>query len=154
MSCGKAWMCQLQPQRHRFKKHINCVMWESVNVSVAASETQIQETHKLCHVGKRECVSCSVVSTLCNPMDCSQPGSSVHGIIQARILELVAIPFPGIFPTQWSNPGFPRFRQILYHLSHQVSDYKTEEAYQDKACKATVSYISCLPGIMIATGKK
>ena len=29
--------------------------------------------------------------TLCNPMDCSLPGSSVHGILQARILEWVAI---------------------------------------------------------------
>ena len=34
-----------------------------------------------------ECMgSCEVVSTLCNPMDCSPPGSSVHGILQARIL--------------------------------------------------------------------
>ena len=32
--------------------------------------------------------------TLCNPMDCSPPGSSVHGILQVRILEWVAIPFP------------------------------------------------------------
>ena len=31
--------------------------------------------------------------TLCNPMDCSPSGSSVHGILQARILEWVAIPF-------------------------------------------------------------
>ena len=31
--------------------------------------------------------------TLCNPMDCSLPGSSVHGILQARILEWVAISF-------------------------------------------------------------
>ena len=30
---------------------------------------------------------------LCDPMDCSWPGSSVHGILQARILEWVAIPF-------------------------------------------------------------
>ena len=29
---------------------------------------------------------------LCNPMDCSPPGSSVHGILQARILEWIAIP--------------------------------------------------------------
>ena len=29
----------------------------------------------------------------CNPMDCSPPGFSVHGILQARILEWVAIPF-------------------------------------------------------------
>ena len=31
--------------------------------------------------------------TLCDPVDCSLPGSSVHGILQARILEWVAIPF-------------------------------------------------------------
>ena len=31
--------------------------------------------------------------TLCDPMDCSLPGSSVHGILQAKILEWVAIPF-------------------------------------------------------------
>ena len=31
--------------------------------------------------------------TLCDPMDCCPPGSSVHGILQARILEWVAIPF-------------------------------------------------------------
>ena len=31
--------------------------------------------------------------TLCDPMDCSPPGSSIHGIFQARILEWVAISF-------------------------------------------------------------
>ena len=31
--------------------------------------------------------------TLCNPMDCNPPGSCVHGILQARILEWVVIPF-------------------------------------------------------------
>ena len=33
------------------------------------------------------------MSTLCDPMDCSPPGSSVNGILQARILEWVAISF-------------------------------------------------------------
>ena len=32
--------------------------------------------------------------TLYDPVDCSPPGSSVHGIFQARILECIAIPFP------------------------------------------------------------
>ena len=32
-------------------------------------------------------------STLSDPMDCSLPGSSVHGILQARMLEWIAIPF-------------------------------------------------------------
>ena len=34
--------------------------------------------------------------TLCDSMDCSPPDSSVHRILQARILEWVAIPIPGI----------------------------------------------------------
>ena len=42
--------------------------------------------------------------TLCDPMDHSLPGFSVHGIFQARILEWVAMSFPrGIFPTQRLN---------------------------------------------------
>ena len=39
--------------------------------------------------------------TLCDSLDCSPPGFSVHGILQARILEWVALPFPGDLP----NPG-------------------------------------------------
>ena len=35
--------------------------------------------------------------TLCNPMDCSPSSSSVHGILQARILRWVAIPFSRVF---------------------------------------------------------
>jgi len=42
---------------------------------------------------KHECFSHSVVSDSCNPMDCRPPESSVHEILQARILEWVAIPF-------------------------------------------------------------
>ena len=38
------------------------------------------------------CVVAQLCSTLCNPMDCSPPGSSVHGILQARTLEWVAVP--------------------------------------------------------------
>ena len=40
-----------------------------------------------------ESESHSAVPALCDPMDCRLPGSSVHGTIQARILEWVAIPF-------------------------------------------------------------
>ena len=72
-------------------------------------------------------------STLGDPMDRSLPGSSAHGIFQARVLEWGAIAFSlgkntgadchallqGIFPTQGSYPGLPHWRQILYRLSHQ-----------------------------------
>ena len=60
---------------------------------------------------------CSVASD-CDPMDCNPPGSSVHGIFQARILEWVAIPFSrGSSLTQGSNLGLLRCRQILYHYA-------------------------------------
>ena len=41
--------------------------------------------------------------TLCDPMDCSLPGSSVHGILQARILEWVAILFFGGSSQPWDR---------------------------------------------------
>ena len=55
--------------------------------------------------------------TLCNPMDRCLPGSSVHGILQARILEWIAIPFSRDYSrprdqTRVSCIG----RWILYHL--------------------------------------
>ena len=36
--------------------------------------------------------------TLCDPVDCSPPGSSAHGILQARVLEWAAISFSRIYP--------------------------------------------------------
>ena len=43
--------------------------------------------------------SLQLCPTLCNPMNCSPPGSSVHGILQAKILEWVAMPFSKVsFP--------------------------------------------------------
>ena len=49
--------------------------------------------------------------TLCDPTDCSPPGSSVRGIFQARIWSGLPCPSPGIFPTQRSNP---RLSCLLY----------------------------------------
>ena len=45
--------------------------------------------------------------TLCDPTDCSPPGSSVHRILQARILEWVAILFPGDLPNPGIKPRSP-----------------------------------------------
>ena len=43
----------------------------------------------------RACKSLKLCPTLCGPVDCSLPGSSAHGIFQARILEWVAISYSG-----------------------------------------------------------
>ena len=54
--------------------------------------------------------------THCDPVDCRPPASSVHGILQARILEWVAIPISRrIFLTQGLNLDLPHCRWILHH---------------------------------------
>ena len=57
--------------------------------------------------------------TLCNPMDCSPPGSSVHEILQARILEWVVVPFSreSSQPRDQTHISYISCigRQILYH---------------------------------------
>ena len=59
---------------------------------------------------------------LCNPMDCSPPGSSVHGDSPGKNTGVGCHALlQGIFPTQGSNPGLPHCRQILYCLNHQRS---------------------------------
>ena len=73
-------------------------------------------------MGQRERKGSSqLCPTLCNPMGCL-PGSSIHGILQARILEWMAISFSrGSSHPRDLNPGLPHCRQTLYHLSHQGS---------------------------------
>ena len=79
--------------------------------------------------------------TPCNPMDCSPPGSSVHGILQVKILEWVAIPFfrrdlpdPGIKRVSLASPTLadeffttkpPRKPLMLFHLSINLAQANT-----------------------------
>ena len=65
---------------------------------------------KLCCLVTKSC------SGLCNPMDCNLPGSSVHGIFQARILEWVAISFSrgSSQPRDQTHVSYKN-RQSLYH---------------------------------------
>ena len=64
----------------------------------------------LVHCGGGGGLVAKLCLTLCDPMDCSPPGSSVHGILQARILEWVAMPSSrGSFPIQGWNPGLSCF---------------------------------------------
>ena len=92
--------------------------------------------------------------TLCDPMDCSPPGSFVHGILQARILEWDAIPFSrgssqprdcNLILLPWNHQGFPShihhththththtrvYICILYEVSRaQNNQYTNKGAY-------------------------
>ena len=65
--------------------------------------------------------SCSVVLTLCDPMDCSLPGSSVNGILQARIPEWIAMAPLGDLPNPGTEPASHVScigRHVLHHYGH------------------------------------
>ena len=87
--------------------------------------------------------------------------NTVHGILQARILEWVACCFlQGIFPTQRSTPGLPHCRWSLYQLSHQGSPIILEwVAYpfsRGSSWPRNWSGVSCIAGGFFtnwATGK-
>ena len=76
------------------------------------------------------CCSCCLVTQscppLCDPVDCSPPDSSVHGILQARILKWVAMPSSRgpSQPRDLPNPGSPALQADSLPVSHQGSPLK------------------------------
>ena len=70
------------------------------------------------------CLVAQLCLTLYDPMDCSLPGSIVHGDSPGKNTRVSCHAlFQGIFPTQGMNPGLLHCMQILYHLSHQGTPY-------------------------------
>ena len=64
--------------------------------------------------------------TLCDRMDCSLPGSSIHGDFPGKNTGVCChARLQGIFPTQESNWGLLHGRQILYQLSYQETPLVT-----------------------------
>ena len=76
--------------------------------------------------------------TLCDPMDCSLPGSSIHGVFQARILEWVAISFSrGSFrPRDWT--------QVSHIVGRRFTIWATREVYWKRALNFT-GLVFCTP---------
>ena len=68
-----------------------------------------------CHLSFLKVLVTQWFPTLCDPVVCSPPGSSVHGILQARILHAL---LQGIFPTQWIKPWSPTLQadSLLFEL--------------------------------------
>ena len=81
--------------------------------------------------------------TLCNPMDCSLPGSSVHGIFQARVLEWVAIPFS-------RGSSWPRDRTWVSRTAgRHLTTWATREASSPRKWHHITH--SSLPGLPFLT---
>ena len=65
------------------------------------------------------------------PWDCSLPGSFVHGILQARILEWLPFPSPGALLDPGIEPGLLYCRQIFYRQSYRGSNFATRLGPQE-----------------------
>ena len=78
-------------------------------------ETVQVEQYSTKHMHVCVCVCTQLCQTLCHLMDCRPPGSSVHGISQARILKWIAISF-------FRGRSQPRDRNHVSRLLHWQSD--------------------------------
>ena len=92
------------------------------------------------------CLIAKLCLTLCDPMDCSPPGSFVHGISQARILEWVAISYcrGSSWPKNWTHVSCIG-KRILYH-------WATREAHEFpsphfKHSKRTQQFCTRIPSL-------
>ena len=84
--------------------------------------------HTCISITMYECVKVKVLvaqSCLCDPKGCSPPGSSICGILQAGILEWIAMPSPADVPNPGIKPGSPTWQAIFYRLSQQGSLFWT-----------------------------
>ena len=80
-----------------------CILWFLSAFPTSPHGTFLQGHHiHLCI-----CVNAQSYLTLCNPMDCRPPGSSVHGIFQARVLEWGAIAFSSHYAAAKSLQSYP-----------------------------------------------
>ena len=74
-------------------------------------------------------------TTICDPMDCSLPGSSIHGIFQARVLESVVISFSRVssWPRGWTHVSCIS-RQILYHSAREAQELEYSKLTVQGVC--------------------
>ena len=90
-------------------------------MSVSLCLVEWEKFLKQRHLDSCICCCCYLLNHVwlfCNPVHCSLPSSSVHGVSQARILGLVVISFSrgACQPRDWTSVSYIS-RQILYHLS-------------------------------------
>ena len=81
--------------------HLYLLVWAMICLSKKLSPLRVTGSRIRPGVHANSLQSCL---TLCNPMDYSLPGSSVHGILQARILERLPRPLPGDLPDPGIEP--------------------------------------------------
>ena len=132
--------------RGRFKKKgtyvylwlIHVALWQKPTQHCKAIIFQLKKKKRSAQLDN--IVSCSTETevaqscpTLCDPMDCSLPGSSAHGIFQTRVLEWAAVSFTGT-REMMSKWGFPK-KNLMWEriwiwckkMEHAAKERKEDE---------------------------
>ena len=95
-------------------------VWSAAVRGVAKSQTWLNNNNIIRSKVKEHGAQSLSLIWLCNLMDCSPPGSSVHADSPGKNTRVGGhVLFQGIFLIQGSNSGLSHCRQILYHLTHQ-----------------------------------
>ena len=101
--------------------HVTCISPTNPQ-NISATGIQLGSDRRLTRDTQEATQLCLVAPlclTLCNPVDCSPPGTSVHGDAPGKNTGVTChVLLQGIFPTQRLNPGLLHYRWIRYHLSH------------------------------------
>ena len=127
LQCSAFFMVQFSHPHMTTGKIIALTIWTFVSkvmsllfkVKCTLNKTFYENMHMRGHACWVASLSANLCLTFCDPMSCSPPDSSVHGVLQAKILELVAMPSSrGSSQTRDQTPVFYVScigRQVLYH---------------------------------------
>ena len=119
-----------QKRRRKEIKDTCCTFWLVMKFRSWSSHVQKRTFYRWAQLFESYlCVRVLVAQwcpTLCDPIDYRPPGSSVHGILQARMLGWVAMP-SSRGASRLRAPTWGSCRQIFYHLSHRGNTSYTEE---------------------------
>ena len=124
-NASQAWYSGIQSDEHQWTRYLNTFTYTYVPYDCVC----------VC-----VCVSHSIVSDSLRPIDCSPPGSSVHGILQARILEWVSMPFSRV-------PSWPRdWTQVSRIAGRRFTVWATREVPKERNPICTGRQDSCKKG--------
>ena len=123
-------LLKFKSQNWDIRMYASCWRWHIYNVVLSFNMEHFYWNY---HLEMEFVTDCSIASCmhaqllqlcliLCDPMDCSLPGSSVHGILQAGILEWIAMASSrgSSWPRDWTHNSYVSCigRRVLYHWHH------------------------------------
>ena len=129
----------MRPHRHQPTRLLH--PWDSPGKNTGVGCHLLLQCMKV----KRESEVAQSCPTLSDPMDCSLPGSSIHGIFQARVLECVAIAFSSTFKIQFNYHPQAHMKPLGSLQSSKLLELYYAQTVQDTILITTLQFSNQLP---------